>query len=168
MTDMRTGLYILLFTYGFLISYHVMGSTKFYMNKEFNWKKALLGLYQEIGYCLFLFLIFIMPQYIDLEKIGINVDLNATITAILILPLAGAIDKAYKKAAELKKMDISKLNQKTANEEAAEEAIAVLEELEEERKAEIEGIGAANEPQELSINVYLKGDLENGKEKSSS
>ena len=109
-----------------------------------------------------------MPQYIDLEKIGINVDLSATITAILILPLAGAIDKAYKKAAELKEIDISKLNEKTANEEAAEEAIAVLEELVQERKAEIEGIGAANEPQELSINVYLKGDLENAKEKSSS
>lgn len=109
-----------------------------------------------------------MPQYIDLGKIGINVDLNATTTAILILPLAGAIDKAYKKAAELKEIDISKLSHKTANEEAAEEAIAVLEELEEERKAEIEGIGAANEPQELSINVYLKGDLENAKEKSSS
>ena len=109
-----------------------------------------------------------MPQYIDLEKIGINVDLSTTITAILILPLAGAIDKAYKKAAELKEIDISKLNEKTANEEAAEEAIAVLEELEQERRAEIEGIGAANEPQELSINVYLKGDLENAKEKSSS
>ena len=36
MADMKTGLYILLFTYGFLISYHIMGSTKFYMNKEFN------------------------------------------------------------------------------------------------------------------------------------
>jgi len=50
-----------------------------------------------------------MPQYIDLEEMGINVDLNATITAILILPLAGAIDKAYKKAAELKEIDVSKL-----------------------------------------------------------
>ena len=109
-----------------------------------------------------------MPQYIDLEKIGINVDLSATITAILILPLAGAIDKAYKKAAELKEIDISKLNEKTANEEAAEEAIAVLEELEEERKTEIEGIGAANEPKEMSINVYLKGDLKSAKEKSNS
>jgi len=62
-----------------------------------------------MGYCLFLFLIFMMPQYIDLEEMGINVDLNATITAILILPLAGAIDKAYKKAAELKEIDVSKL-----------------------------------------------------------
>ena len=109
MADMTTGLYILLFTYGFLISYHIMGSTKFYMNSEFNWKKALLGLYQEIGYCLFLFLIFMMPNYINLEEVGINVDLGATITAILILPLAGAIDKAYKKAAELKEIDVSKL-----------------------------------------------------------
>ncbi len=62
-----------------------------------------------MGYCLFLFLIFMMPQYIDLEAIGIDVDLSATITAILILPLAGAIDKAYKKAAELKAIDVSKL-----------------------------------------------------------
>ena len=166
MADMRTGLYILLFTYGFLISYHIMGSTKFYMNKEFNWKKALLGLYQELGYCLFLFLIFMMPSYIDLEEVGINVDLTATITAILILPLAGAIDKAYKKAAELKEIDISKLNEKTPNEEAAEEAIAVLEELEEERKAEIEGIGASQEPQQISINVYLKGDIEHAEKEN--
>lgn len=137
MPNMQAGLYILLFTYGFLISYHIMGSTKFYINREFNWQKALLGLYQEIGYCLFLFLIFMMPVYIDLEEIGIDVDLDATITAILILPLAGAIDKAYKKAAELKEIDISKLNTKTANEEAAEEALNVLAELEKERRAEI-------------------------------
>ncbi len=116
MADMTTGLYILLFTYGFLISYHIMGSTKFYMNSEFNWKKALLGFYQEIGYCLFLFLIFIMPKYVDLEEIGIDIDLGATITAILILPLAGAIDKAYKKAAELKAIDVSKLTDNSSNE----------------------------------------------------
>lgn len=166
MPTMETGLYILLFTYGFLISYHIMGSTKFYMNKEFNWKKALFGLYQEIGYCLFLYLVFMMPNFIDLEAIGIKVDLGATVTAILILPLAGAIDKAYKKAAELKEIDISKLNAKTANEEAAEEALATLEEIEEERQAEIEGIGAADpDPQPISINVYLKGDIDNGEEK---
>lgn len=107
-----------------------------------------------------------MPNFIDLEAIGIKVDLGATVTAILILPLAGAIDKAYKKAAELKEIDISKLNAKTANEEAAEEALATLEEIEEERQAEIEGIGAANpDPQPISINVYLKGDIDNGEEK---
>lgn len=36
MISMQTGLFILLFTYGFTISYHVMGSTKFYMIKEFD------------------------------------------------------------------------------------------------------------------------------------
>ena len=74
-----------------------------------------------MGYCLFLFLIFMMPQYIDLEAIGIDVDLGATITAILILPLAGAIDKAYKKAAELKAIDVSKLaeNQQKADTQAS-------------------------------------------------
>lgn len=166
MANMKTGLYILLFTYGFLVSYHIMGSTKFYINKEFNWKKALLGVYQEMGYCLFLFLIYMMPNYIDLDAIGINVDLTAVITAILMLPLAGAIDKAYKKAAELKEIDISKLSLKTPNEEAAEEALAVLEEIEEERKAELEGIGAADEPREISINVYLKGDIDDAEEES--
>ncbi len=57
-----------------------------------------------------------MPKYVDLEEIGIDIDLGATITAILILPLAGAIDKAYKKAAELKAIDVSKLTDNSSNE----------------------------------------------------
>lgn len=36
MISMNTGLFMLLFTYGFSISYHVMGSTKFYMIREFD------------------------------------------------------------------------------------------------------------------------------------
>lgn len=62
-----------------------------------------------------------MPRYIDLEEVGIDVDLGATITAILILPLAGAIDKAYKKAAELKAIDVSKLVENPEEEPSSDE-----------------------------------------------
>lgn len=110
MIPMETGLFILLFTYGFSIAYHVMGSTKFYMIKEFDGKKALLGLYQELGYFLFLLLLFLVPQYVDLAELGINIDINLMVSIVLIFPMMSALNDAYKKALELRNIDISELN----------------------------------------------------------
>lgn len=115
MISMQTGLFILLFTYGFTISYHVMGSTKFYMIKEFDWKKALLGLYQEVGYFLFLFLLFLIPQYIDISEIGVDLDIELLISIVLVFPLVSSLNDAYKKALEIKNIDISALNNEGAN-----------------------------------------------------
>lgn len=115
MISMNTGLFLLLFTYGFSISYHVMGSTKFYMLKEFDWKKALLGIYQEIGYFLFLFLLFLIPQYINLAELGIDIDIELMISIVLIFPMMTALNEAYKKALELRNIDISELNRERAD-----------------------------------------------------
>ena len=115
MISMDTGLFLLLFTYGFSISYHVMGSTKFYMLKEFDWKKALLGIYQEIGYFLFLFLLFLIPQYINLAELGIDIDIELMISIVLVFPMMTALNEAYKKALELRNIDISELNREKAN-----------------------------------------------------
>lgn len=115
MISMNTGLFMLLFTYGFSISYHVMGSTKFYMIREFDWKKALLGIYQEIGYFLFLFLLFLIPQYIDLAELGINIDIQLMISIALVFPMMTALNDAYKKALELRNIDISELNRERAD-----------------------------------------------------
>lgn len=115
MISMDTGLFLLLFTYGFSISYHVMGSTKFYMLKEFDWKKALLGIYQEIGYFLFLFLLFLIPQYINLAELGIDIDIELMISIILVFPMMTALNEAYKKALELRNIDISELNRERAD-----------------------------------------------------
>lgn len=115
MISMDTGLFLLLFTYGFSISYHVMGSTKFYMLKEFDWKKALLGIYQEIGYFLFLFLLFLIPQYINLAELGIDIDIELMISIVLVFPMMTALNEAYKKALELRNIDISELNRERAD-----------------------------------------------------
>ena len=115
MLPTETGLAILLFTYGFTISYHVMGSTKFYLIKEFDWKKALLGIYQEVGYFLFLLLLFLIPQYIDLDAIGIDIDLQLMVEIVLVFPMVSALNNAYKKALELRNIDISELNSDLAN-----------------------------------------------------
>lgn len=145
MIDMTTGLFILLFTYGFTIAYHVMGSTKFYMLKKFKWKKALLGVYQELGYFLFLFLIFILPIFVDLDKVGINLQLDRIVTVVLVFPLVGAVKKCYEKSIEVKKIDVSELDNLVDGE--ADGNILLN--------------GTAN--RELNVNVMLKGDIDYGK-----
>ena len=144
MIDMRTGLFILLFTYGFTIAYHVMGSTKFYMLKKFKWKKALLGIYQELGYFLFLFLIFILPVFVDLNMVGIDLQLDKIITIVLVFPLVGAIKKCYEKSIEVKKIDVSELDGMIESE-----------------NGNILLSSASNK--ELNVNVTLKGDIDYGK-----
>lgn len=140
MLDMRTGLAVLLFTYGFTISYHVMGSTKFYMIKKFKWRKALLGIYQELGYFLFLFLIFMLPVFIDLDTLGVDLSLEKIVTVVLVFPLAAAIKNCYEKSIELKNIDISNLD--------GEEDEIILN---------------TKNNKELNVNVTLKGDIDYGK-----
>lgn len=140
MLDMITGLAVLLFTYGFTISYHVMGSTKFYMIKKFKWRKALLGIYQELGYFLFLFLIFMLPVFIDLDTIGVDLSLEKIVTVVLVFPLATAIKDCYEKSIELKNIDISNID--------GEEDEIVLN---------------TKNNKELNVNVTLKGDIDYGK-----
>ena len=82
MPDMKSALWILLFTYGLTLSYHVMGSTKFYMLKKFKWRNALLGIYQELGYFLFLFILFMIPLFIDLENLNVDLQLDKIVTVI--------------------------------------------------------------------------------------
>ena len=144
MIDMTMGLYILLFTYGFTIAYHVMGSTKFYILKKFVWKKALLGIYQELGYFLFLFLVFILPLFVDLDKIGINLQLDRIVTVVLVFPLVGAIKKCYEKSIEVKKIDVSELDGLVDGE-----------------GGDILLSSVSNK--ELNVNVTLKGDIDYGK-----
>jgi len=144
MIDMMTGLFILLFTYGFTIAYHVMGSSKFYMLKKFKWRKALLGIYQELGYFLFLFLIFILPIFIDLDKVGINLQLDRIVTVVLVFPLVGAMKKCYEKSIEVKKIDVSELDGMVDGEDG--------------------NILLSSMPnKELNVNVTLKGDIDYGK-----
>ena len=144
MIDMMTGLFILLFTYGFTIAYHVMGSSKFYMLKKFKWRKALLGIYQELGYFLFLFLIFILPIFIDLDKVGINLQLDRIVTVVLVFPLVGAMKKCYEKSIEVKKIDVSELDGMVDSEDG--------------------NILLSSMPnKELNVNVTLKGDIDYGK-----
>ncbi len=149
MLGMQTGLFILLFTYGFTIAYHVMGSTKFYMLKQFKWSKALLGIYQELGYFLFLFLLFILPLFVDLDTIGIDLQLDKIITVVLVFPLVGAIKKCYEKSIEIKKINISEIDNLTDGEEGG----IVLN---------------SRSNKELNVNVTLKGDIDYGKKEQRS
>ena len=156
MADLKTGMYVLIFTYGFLISYHIMGSVKFFIIAEFDWRKALLGIFKEVGYCGFLFLIYILPQYIDMSKL-INIDLQEIINLVLFAPLISSIQKAYKQACELKGLDTASLfTTSEADEAAAKEAEALLHEIEEGEV--IMGQGTEDEmfkeePKEITITV---------------
>lgn len=145
MPDMRSALWILLFTYGLTLSYHVMGSTKFYMLKKFKWRNALLGVYQELGYFLFLFILFMIPLFIDLETLNVDLQLDKIMTVVLVFPLVGAIKKCYEKAVEIKKIDISEIDNLTGDEEG------------------VMGLTAYRSDKELNVNVTLKGDIDYGK-----
>lgn len=149
MPDMHAALFILLFTYGLTLSYHVMGSTKFYILKKFKWKNALLGVYQELGYFLFLFILFMIPLFIDLESLKVNLQLDDIVTVVLVFPLVGAIKKCYEKSVEVKKIDISEIDN-------------LIEE------GEINAMSMLRSDKELNVNVTLKGDIDYGKKEQRS
>lgn len=145
MPDMRSALWILLFTYGLTLSYHVMGSTKFYMLKKFKWRNALLGIYQELGYFLFLFILFMIPLFIDLENLNVDLQLDKIMTIVLVFPLVGSIKKCYEKAIEVKKIDISEIDDMVEGEEG------------------LMNLMSYRSDKELNLNVTLKGDIDYGK-----
>ena len=144
MPDMHAALFILLFTYGLTLSYHVMGSTKFYILKKFKWRNALLGVYQELGYFLFLFILFMIPLFIDLESLKVDLQLDNIVTVVLVFPLVGAIKKCYEKSIEVKKIDISEIDNLTED-------------------GEINAMSMLRSDKELNVNVTLKGDIDYGK-----
>lgn len=144
MPDMHAALFILLFTYGLTLSYHVMGSTKFYILKKFKWRNALLGVYQELGYFLFLFILFMIPIFIDLESLKVDLQLDDIVTVVLIFPLVGAIKKCYEKSIEVKKIDISEIDN-------------LIED------GEVSAMNMLRSDKELNVNVTLKGDIDYGK-----
>ena len=104
----------------------------------------MLGIYQELGYFLFLFLVFILPLFVDLDKIGINLQLDRIITVVLVFPLVGAMKKCYEKSIEVKKIDVSELDGLIDGE-----------------GGDILLSSAYNK--ELNVNVTLKGDIDYGK-----
>lgn len=104
------GLNVLLFTYGFTLTYHLMGATKHLVLKDFDVNKITLGLVNELGYVIFWLLIYLLPRYVDLQAIGFTLDLDLITNAVLIAPLMLSIRRAYTKAAELKHIDISEIN----------------------------------------------------------
>ncbi len=146
MPDMRSALWILLFTYGLTLSYHVMGSTKFYMLRKFKWRNALLGVYQDLGYFLVLFILFMLPLFIDLENLNVDLQLDKIVTVVLVFPLVGAIKKCYEKSIEVKKIDISEIDSLIEGEEL--NAMNMLN---------------VRSDKELNVNVTLKGDIDYGK-----
>ena len=147
MPDMKSALWILLFTYGLTLSYHVMGSTKYYMLKKFKWRNTLLGIYQELGYFLFLFILFMIPIFIELESLNVDLELDRIVTIVLVFPLVGAIKKCYEKVVEIKKIDISEID------EIMDGEVSLM---------------SYRGDKELNVNVTLKGDIDYGKKESRS
>lgn len=105
----KFGLYVLLFTYGFTLTYHLMGATKHLVLKDFDVNKISLGLVNELGYIIFWLLIYLLPQYIDLQAIGFTLSLDLITNTVLVAPLVLSIKRAYTKAAELRHIDISEI-----------------------------------------------------------
>ena len=105
---MDLNLYCLLFTYGFVAAKHLMGLKKHITIKDFDKAKAIQGITNELGLLLFLFLIYLMPKYIDISLMGL--DLNEIVTVVLVYPLVNSIVEAYNKAMELRNIDISEID----------------------------------------------------------
>ena len=105
---MDLNLYCLLFTYGFVAAKQLMGLKKHITIKDFDKEKAIQGITNELGLLLFLFLIYLMPKYIDINLMGL--DLSEIVTVVLVYPLVNAIVEAYNKAMELRNIDISEIN----------------------------------------------------------
>lgn len=102
--DLSIAFWVLIFSYGFNFSFHLMGMTKNFVLKKFNWKKAWLGFTNELGFTLFWFLVYILPNFIDPIELGLDFDLNAIITGVLFMPLTQEIKRAYEKACELQSL----------------------------------------------------------------
>lgn len=105
---MELNLYALLFTYGFMLAYQLMGMQKHIVFKDFDKNKAIQGITNELGLVWFLYLIYLMPNYINVNLVGL--DLTEIVTIILIYPLVNSIVAAYKKAMELRNIDLSEIN----------------------------------------------------------
>lgn len=102
--ELQTGLFILLFTYAFVIAKHLMGIQSHVIIQDFDKSKMLLGLTRELGFFMFLAMIALMPVYIDVQIAGINID--EVVQVLLIYPLATSIKEAYEKAKELRQVSL--------------------------------------------------------------
>lgn len=107
--DISTSFWFLLFTYGFMFCTQLMGMTKHIALKDFDKNKAIVGLTNELGLVAFLLLIAVMPRFIDVQLL--DVDLSTIVNVVLILPLGHSIICAYNKAMELRNIDVSGLDQ---------------------------------------------------------
>lgn len=105
---MEFNLYALLFTYGFMLAYQLMGIQKHIVIKDFDKNKAIKGIVNELGLVWFLYLIYLMPNYIDITLLGL--ELSEIVTVVLTYPLVNSIVDAYKKAMELRNIDLSEIN----------------------------------------------------------
>lgn len=106
---MRTNLYFLLFTYGFIIAKQLMGLKKHISLKDFSRDKAIQGLTNELGLILFLLLIYLMPMFIDITLF--NLSLDEIVNIVLVVPLVNTITEAYRKAMELRNIDVSEIDE---------------------------------------------------------
>lgn len=105
---MDLNLYCLLFTYGFIIAKQLMGLKKHISIKDFDKQKFIQGITNELGIVLFLWLIYLMPMYIDITLMGL--DLQEIVTVVLTYPLVNSIIDAYKKAIELRNINVSEID----------------------------------------------------------
>lgn len=105
---MNLNLYALLFTYGFTFAKQLMGMQKHIVFKDFDKSKAIQGITNELGLVLFLYLIYLMPNYIDITLLGL--ELTEIVTVVLTYPLVNSIVEAYKKAMELRNIDLNEIN----------------------------------------------------------
>lgn len=103
----ENGLFILLFTYAFMLARQLMSWQKHFTMKDFDWNKALIGIVNELGLVGFLGLVFLMPQYVNVELSG--VDLSEVVNVALVLPLGNEIIKSFNKAKELRHIDVSEI-----------------------------------------------------------
>ena len=119
MDTLKLGLSLLTLTYGFTLSYHLMGAAKYINIHEFNFKKFFLGILKETGFVIFWLLVCLMQRYLDLSSLGIDIDITSIINIILIAPLVSSIKDAYNKAVELRNV------KDKAQEKSAEEIIQI-------------------------------------------
>jgi hypothetical protein len=107
------GFVLLLFTYGFTLAYHLMGATKHCALREFDWYQLFLGVIREFGFIVFWLLVSIMPNFVDLQTLGIDVDFGMIVSVVLVAPLMESIKKAYEKSQELRNIIIDDENDQT-------------------------------------------------------
>lgn len=102
--ELQTGLFILLFTYAFVIAKHLMGIQSHIIIQDFDKNKMLLGLTRELGFFMFLALITFLPTYVDIQIAGIDID--EVVQVVLIYPLITSVKSAYDKAKELRQISL--------------------------------------------------------------